>query len=270
MAGALWCVGGLAGVAIPAWRDAGGHAMPAARPGPVLRQARAQGVLRVGVRFYPRPAPPGHPAGPEADGLDAALARELGRRAGVPVALVAWPADPAGVDLVVAGADARAGLEAAVARPYARSPGRLTVARGVAMAGSAALHAQPVCVAHGSPLVDVLRRTLHAQPIELASSIHAAAAFMAGDCRALAEDEDVLARWRRQPEWRFYRELDPPLLPTAGARIHLPRRDPASASLLARWVADWQLAGGAEAARKARAAALALELAQVAEGSVCH
>ena len=60
-------------------------------PGPLLVQARERGVLRVGVREYPRPSPPGDPLPPEPDSYDAGLARHIAEQLGVTVQLVGLP-----------------------------------------------------------------------------------------------------------------------------------------------------------------------------------
>ncbi|HEY9208895.1 MAG TPA: hypothetical protein VIP31_07655, partial [Acidovorax sp.] len=79
-------------------------------PGPLLLQARERGVLRVGVREYPRPSPPGDPQPAEPDNYDAGLARHIAQQLGVAVQLVGLApeqvaaATAAGqVDLVLAG-----------------------------------------------------------------------------------------------------------------------------------------------------------------------
>ncbi|HNZ92209.1 MAG TPA: hypothetical protein PKM82_13485 [Acidovorax sp.] len=65
-------------------------------PGPLLLQARERGLLRVGVREYPRPSLPSDPLPPEPDSYDAGLARHIAGQLGVKVQLVGlaprkWP-----------------------------------------------------------------------------------------------------------------------------------------------------------------------------------
>ena len=84
-----------AGVLWPALPDLGGTEAA----GPVLQQARRQGVLHVALRSYARPSLPGDPLPPEPDVYDQALADWLGRQLGTSVQIA--PASDA--DLVLEG-----------------------------------------------------------------------------------------------------------------------------------------------------------------------
>ncbi|KAF1046938.1 substrate-binding periplasmic protein [Xylophilus sp.] len=260
----------------PAWRS-----LPV---GPVLAAARERGSLRVGVRAYPRPAPPGSPAPSEPDRFDADLARFIGLRLGLPVTLVNLEADARThayqppdtlLDIVIAGADAQAALPAGaqpVATPYVYSAGQLLVLRNEsALQRAADLHRRAVCAAQGSPYAGSLRGDLAAEPRIYPSAIHAISAFMAGECQALVEDPAVLARLRQQPEWRFYRALDGSVAASgAPAQVLLRRADPQSAELLDRVVRYWRSSGAWAEARQRRVGDLSFESTQLQDGLVCH
>jgi len=245
--------------------------------GPVLAGARRRGVLVVGVREYARPAPPGAPNPPGPDDFDAGLARFLGERLRVPVKLVGLDADGrahgAGApapDLVIAGARPGAAGEPRVASPYAGGSGRLIALRGSPYRRAGDLARRPVCVAQGSPYARELASRYHAAPVVYASAIRAVAAFMAGECQALAEDKLALARLAGLPEWRFYRVLDQDLDGDGGAQIGLRQPDPDSAAYLDRAVRYWVGGGGLARAREQRAGDLAYQAGELQSGLVCH
>lgn len=77
--------------------------------GPVLQQARRNGVLHVALRSYARPALPGEALPPEPDVYDQALADWLGRQLGTSVKFT--PASDA--DLVLEGVAPQDGPAAA-------------------------------------------------------------------------------------------------------------------------------------------------------------
>ncbi|WP_420992222.1 ABC transporter substrate-binding protein [Cupriavidus sp. 30B13] len=245
--------------------------------GPVLAAARQRGVLVVGVREYARPALPGAPNPPGPDGFDAGLAGFLGAHLQVPVKLVGLGADgrahdaPAPVpDLIIAGARPGAAGEPRVPSPYAGGTGRLVALRGSPYTRAADLAQRPVCVAQGSPYVQELASRYHAVPVVHVSAIRAIAAFMAGECQALAEDKLALARLAGLPEWRFYAVLDQDLDGDAGAQIGLRQPDPASAAYLDRAVRYWVGGGGLARAREQRAGDLAYQAGELQSGLVCH
>ena len=94
---------------------------------------------------------------------------------------------------------------------------------------------------------------------------------MSGDCQALADDERVLERLVRLPEWRFYRTLEQGVAPDNGqAQIALRSPDPVSAAYLDQAVRFWKTSGALARAREQRAGDIVFEVAQLQDGLVCH
>jgi polar amino acid transport system substrate-binding protein len=249
-------------------------------PGPLLLQARERGVLRVGVREYPRPSPPGDPQPPEPDNYDAGLARHIAQQLGVAVQLVGLApeqvaaATAAGqVDLVLAGsphghASAPAPLRGTV--PYVKGSGRIVVLRKSPLEHQAQLAGQSVCVAQGSPYAQPLRERLDARPVLFRSAVHAVSAFMAGECAALVDDEGLLQRLLAQTEWRFYRMFDDAVAPAPSAQVMLAQADPASARHLDALLDQWLVQGLQAQARLQRTSEIMLEVALLQDGAICH
>jgi len=247
--------------------------------GPVLEGATRRGALVVGVRSYARPAPPGTPTPPEPDRYDAALARHLAERLGLPLHLVHL--DPAAqdaalrdrrVDLVVAGARDRPADDglATSEGDYDGAPGMLLALRAGPLRGTGDLAGQPVCVVQGSGWLRTLAQRHGARPVAYPSSVHAASAFMAGECQALADHEDVLRRLLQSEEWRFYRPIVDGLRPDAQAAIRLAGGDPRSRAWLGAALRDWQASGAQERARSARVGNVQFEVGLLKDGLVCH
>lgn len=246
--------------------------------GPVLAHAIERGKLVVGVRRYPRPAPPEAPTPPEPDGFDATLARQLAASLGVPLELVGL--DPAAqeaalregrVDLLVAGVPAQA------TSGIAAAPGSYDIGRGLVVSlrrgkvqEPSALRGAPVCVGEGSGYAAAVSQRYGAQPRSYPSSVHAASAFMAGECAALAEDAEVLERLMRSEEWRFYKPLASGLRPPSDAAIRLPESDVVSRDYLAAALRQWRADGTLDKARGARAGNLQFEITLLKDGFVCH
>ena len=246
--------------------------------GPVLARAIERGKLIVGVRRYPRPAPPEAPTPPEPDGFDATLARQLAASLGVPLELVGL--DPAAqeaalregrVDLLVAGVPAQS------ASGIAAAPGSYDIGRGLVVAlrrgkvqEASALRGAPVCVGEGSGYAGAVWQRYRAQPRSYPSSVHAASAFMAGECVALAEDAEVLERLMQNEEWRFYKPLASDLRPPSDAAIRLPEGDAVSRDYLAAALRQWRADGTLAQARDARAGNLQFEITLLKDGFVCH
>ena len=256
---------------------------PTPASGPLLLQARERGVLRVGVREYPRPSLPSDPLPPEPDSYDASLARHIAGQLGVKVQLVGLaPAQVAAakaarqVDLVLAGSPDDPAFSDASERgrvPYVRGPGRIVALRKGPLARMARLNdlnGQAVCVAQGSPYAEPLRERLGARPVHYRSAVHAVSAFMAGECAALAEDEGLLQRLLAQTEWRFYRLLDEALAPAPSAQVQLAQADPASAKYLDALLQQWRARGLEAQARLQRTSAVMLEVALLQDGAICH
>ncbi|WP_087745531.1 MULTISPECIES: transporter substrate-binding domain-containing protein [unclassified Acidovorax] len=254
--------------------------LSAPAPGPLLLQARERGVLRVGVREYPRPSLPSDPLPPEPDSYDAGLASHIAQQLGVKVQLVGLApeqvatATAAGqVDLVLAGSPpGPAGTPTPMrgAVPYVKGPGRIVVMRKSPLESPAHLAGLNVCVAQGSPYAEPLRERLGARPVQYRSAVHAVSAFMAGECAALAEDEGLLQRLLAQTEWRFYRLLDDAIAPAPSAQVQLAQADPESARHLDAVLDQWRAQGLEAQARLQRTSEIMLEVALLQDGAICH
>lgn len=263
--------------------------------GPVLADAKHRGVLVVGVRAYPRPAPSGAPTPPEPDAFDVELANFIAGRLGVRLQVVGLAADRSGgalqppssspsspsspsssqVDLILAGtpgaAQAFAPLPATVPAAYTGGTGHLVVLRGSPYRHAADLAGKPVCMALGSPYARGLAARDGVAPRIYESGIHAVSAFMAGECQALAEDGLLLDRLLGLPEWRFYRPLDNALAADNDtAQIALRAADDTSSAWLGEAVRYWKIGGSLAQARVRRAADVGFEVGQLQNGFVCH
>lgn len=247
--------------------------------GPLLEHASRRGLLVVGVRSYPRPAPPGAPAPAEPDSYDVALARHLATRLGLrleAVGLAPSEQDDAlragRVDLVVAGVPERApGVGIAVADgSYDQAPGTLVALRAGKVRGTGDLTGAAVCLPQGSGYASTLAERYGARPKTFPSSVHAASAFMAGECQALADHADVLERLLRNEEWRFYRSIARGLAPEADSVIRVASGDEASRDWLAAAVRQWRSDGEQDRARSARVGNVQFEVGLLKDGLVCH
>lgn len=245
--------------------------------GPVLAAAARRGVLTVGVRSYPRPAPPGAPTPAEPDSYDLALAQHLAARLGLrleAVGLAPAQQDAAlrahRIDIVVAGA-AEASPGIAVAEgSYDASPGTLVALRSGRLRTVSDLAGATVCVAQGSAYAGPLSERHGALAKLYPSSVHAASAFMAGECEALADHGDVLERLLRNDEWRFYRAIAQGLSPGADAAIRIAAGDAASRDWLGAAMRDWRTGGAQDRARSARVGNVQFEVGLLKDGLVCH
>ena len=253
--------------------------LPSLPKGPVLARAIERGKLVVGVRRYPRPAPPEAPTPPEPDGFDATLARQVAQSLGVPLELVGLDAAAqeaalreGRIDLLVAGVPASSTAQDIVAAPGSYDTGRgLVVAlRRGKVQDEAALRGASVCVGEGSGYAGAVSQRYGAQPRSYPSSVHAASAFMAGECAALAEDGEVLARLMQNEEWRFYKPLASDLRLPSDAAIRLADGDAASRDYLATALRQWRSDGTLAKARDARAGNLQFEITLLKDGFVCH
>ncbi|MGJ7530022.1 substrate-binding periplasmic protein [Variovorax sp. GB1P17] len=246
--------------------------------GPVLAHAIERGRLIVGVRHYPRPAPPQAPTPPEPDAFDATFARQLAKSLGVPLELVGLDAADqeaalrnGRVDVLIAGVPAASMPDIAAAPgSYDAGRGLVVVLRRGAVQEASALRGAPVCVAEGSGYADAVSQRYGAQPRSYPSSVHAASAFMAGECTALAEDGEVLERLMQNEEWRFYKPLASDLRPPSDATIRLSDGDTASRDYIAAALRQWRADGTLAQARSARAGNLQFEITLLKDGLVCH
>lgn len=246
-------------------------------PGPVLVKARQQQVMRIGVRSYPRPTDSTEALIAEPDEMDSELASALGRYLGIKVQLKPLPAhDLSGflskdeVDAVIAGSLDIPGLErqqAALSEvPQGYENGALLSLRNTM---PSSLKDQSVCIANGSPWTrDLLARGARTQVY--ASSIRAASAFLAGDCRLLADERTVLASLLQTPDWRFYRMLPQTLAASSDASVYLSAPDPKSLRLLQAGLRDWQSRGGQTKAWDLHSNAFLVDSMKLSDGLVCH
>jgi polar amino acid transport system substrate-binding protein len=254
--------------------------------GPVLARAIARGELIVGVRRYPRPAPPGSPTPPEPDAFDATLARELAASLGVKAVLVGLAPDERDealrdgrVDLLVAGVPTQgqgartdeggAGIDAAPGS-YDTGRGQVVALRRGRVQDEEALRGASVCVGEGSGYAGAVALRYGAQPRNYPSAVHAASAFMAGECAALAEDAQVLERLMGNEEWRFYKPVAQDLRAPADAAVRLAAGDTASRDYIAAALRRWRADGTLAQARGARAGNLQFEITLLKDGLVCH
>ena len=232
--------------------------------GPVLESARARGVLRVGVRAYPRPSPPGHPLPPEPDTFDADLAAVLGERLGLRVELVGLSPDlretalhDGRVDLLAAGASTE-------------TPARAAVMRSGPVSRWEDLRGRIACVADGSPYAEALADRFGASPRTYPSAVHAAYGFMAGECAALVEDGAVVDRLLGQEAWRFYAALGGTLPARATPPLPLAATDAPSSRFIEATRRWWRASGGEAEARLRRTGGINFEVALLEDGNICH
>ncbi|MPS95394.1 hypothetical protein [Comamonas sp.] len=269
-----------AGVLWPALPGLGG--VEAA--GPVLQQARLNGVLHVALRSYARPSLPGHPLPPESDVYDRALADWLGRELGTRVSIT--PESDA--DLVLEGMSSLDGpsepdrqtggsympqtLQLLVLKQQASRWSRHAPGHWASWLPHVAQKNAPqptACVARGQASA----RTLQAQglhPLFAPSSIHAVSDFLAGRCHVLAESPEVIARLLQQDSWRFYAPLGSRFRISDQAHIRLSRADAQSARWLRNAVQRWQRSGLQQRAQDNRVSTIALEATLLEDGAICH
>lgn len=247
-------------------------------PGPLLESALARGKLLVGVREYVRPVLPGAPTVAEPDSRDAALAQALGDYLQLPVELVGLPSGlhetalaEGRIDLLIAGNALQPSPATDVALPASvrHSEGVLLVLRGMALADKAPLRGNTVCLAEGSPYHSIIAEqgaVARSHP----SSVHAIAAFMAGECTALAEEESLVAWLLQQSDWRFYRRLPIVLRPEDAGHVRLPVDEPQTRAWLAAALADWQLRGAQDSALAHWIGELSVDVLKLEQGLMCH
>jgi len=244
--------------------------------GPVLRDAQRNGELVVAVRAYARPAPPGVTAPMEPDHFDAEFAATLAQHLQLQLRLVNLPADglvphDAHVDLIVAGSQPVPAAWQPVPTAYTGGQGALVVLRKTPYRFAADLRARTVCVAQGSPYASGLAARDGAIPRQYPSAVRAIWGFLSGECQALADDAQALARLVQLPEWRFYRTLEDDIAPdNTAAQIALRTRDAVSAGYVDRAVRVWKTGGALARARTQRAGDIAFEVSQLQDGLVCH
>ncbi|KGG85797.1 hypothetical protein P245_21290 [Comamonas thiooxydans] len=252
--------------------------------GPVLQQARRNGVLHVALRSYARPALPGEALPPEPDAYDLALADWLGRQLGTSVKIT--PASDA--DLVLEGVaprDGRSPADRQTGGSYMPQSLQLLVLKQQASLWSrhapghwsswlphVAQKAAPkptACVATGQASASTLQAQ-GLQPLFASSSIHAVSDFLAGKCHVLAESPEVITRLLQQDNWRFYTRLGNRFRTTDQAHIRLAKADAQSTRWLQHAVQQWQRSGLQQRAQDNRVSMIALEASLLEDGAICH
>lgn len=264
----------LAGLAVAGREDAA-HPEQLS-PGPYFEQARARGRLIVGVRAYSRPALPGMPVVAEPDPFDAALAQALGDYLGLPVEILGLSPErreaalrEGRVDLLVAGA-AASGSGAAIPASRRQGEGALIVLRGLDIHDGEGLRGRSLCLAEGSPYRRPLAERHGARLREYPSAVHAIAAFMAGECLALAEARSLVDWLLQQPDWRFYRRLPLDLQAPASGHVRLAAAEPQAQAWLAAALGDWQRRGRLDEVLAQRTGELAFDVLKLDQGLICH
>lgn len=245
-------------------------------PGPHFEQARVRGRLIIGVRGYPRPALPGMPVVAEPDPFDAALAQALGDYLGLPVETLGLAPEQreaalreGRVDLLVAGA-AAAGSGAAIPPSKRQGEGALIVLRGLDIHDGEGLRGRSLCLAEGSPYRRPLAERHGARLREYPSAVHAIAAFMAGECLALAEARSLVDWLLQQPDWRFYRRLPVELRAPFSGHVRLADGEPQAQAWLAAAIGDWQRRGRLDEVLAQRTGELAFDVLKLDQGLICH
>ncbi|WP_338460219.1 transporter substrate-binding domain-containing protein [Azotobacter vinelandii DJ] len=247
-------------------------------PGPRLEQAQARGRLIVGVRAYPRPALPGAPVRAEPDPFDAALARALGDYLGLPVELLGLAPEQrelalreGRIDLLVAGAATPDGAgSTAIPASKRQGEGALIVLRGLDIHDGEGLRGRSLCLAEGSPYRRPLAERHGVRLREYPSAVHAIAAFMAGECQALAKARGLVDWLLQQPDWRFYRRLPLELRAPAAGHVRLAEGEPQAQAWLAAALGDWQRRGALDAVLAQRTGELAFDALKLEQGLICH
>ncbi|BBU32806.1 hypothetical protein BTHE68_65400 (plasmid) [Burkholderia sp. THE68] len=255
------------------WRKGFGDVQPFAA-------ASARGTLIVAVTSRPAPtlnvgrvdhfarAP---------DGFAAALADELGRRAGLPVTLVLAGSDDARdavrsgrADVAIAGLAFGADTSLAFApTAYTTGRGMALVLRNGAVRAWSDLAGRSICASRGNPFADDAARRAHANVQDYDRPLDALLAFQAGECAALVDDEYVIRKLLRQPDWAYYRRLPGTLAP-ARAVIATRGGDVASAAFIERAVNDWRRQRWLATVREDQATQLAFDMFNAQNDLYCH
>lgn len=264
-----------------------------AAPGPVLEQARQAGVLKIAMRSYPRPSPPGEPLPPEPDAYDQALAEWLALQLGARVQVA--PVQEA--DIVLQGVSSSPWPDADTQTRSGYADERLQLValkrqakrwQAYAPAGWQALlppqhlpgllpaifqkkprDAPTVCVGTGVASAASLE-AWGLQPQIAPSSVHAVSDFLAGKCHLLVDAPAVVERLLAQESWRFYTRLGGSFVPDGKARVQLRSPDARSARWLQQSLQQWQQSGGQQRALDSRVSTIALEVSLLEDGAICH
>jgi polar amino acid transport system substrate-binding protein len=211
------------------------------------------------------------------DGYAAALAEDIGRRAGLPVRLLLADGDAARAAVGTGDADmAIAGLSFAPDASVAFAPTAYTSGRGMALVLRHGvvqdwrdLTGHPICASRGSPFADHTARRFGASVQAFDRPLDALLAFQAGDCAALIDDEYVIRKLLKQPDWTYYRSL-PGFVPARPAFIASAGGDAVSADFIERVVQGWQRQRWLRTVREDEATRLAFEMFNAENDLYCH
>ena len=130
------------------------------------------------------------------------------------------------------------------------------------------LRNQPVCLAAASPYAPLMQG-FGAQPREYPSTAHALIGLKLGECRAVVDDQRLLAEMAKLPEWRRYSSLLR-ALPEAEQKLHISASDPALQARLDKLLAQWQEEGRLEELIRFWIDEVAFEAYVLADTLDCH
>ncbi|SAL54899.1 transporter substrate-binding domain-containing protein [Caballeronia humi] len=242
--------------------------------------ASARGTLIVAVP--PRPQPTltvGHVDRTlrSPDPFSAALANDLGRRAGLPVTFVL--AEPRAAQEAVRSGKADvaiAGLPFAPEASLAFAPTSYSTGRGLALVlrhGNVKdwddLRGRAICASAGSPFAAQAARRHHATLQSFERPLDALLAFQAGECAALVDDELVVRALLKQSGWAYYRAL-PGTIAASPAFIASAGGDVPTAASIDDAVRDWRRERWLSAVRQDLASRLAFDMFNAENDLYCH
>jgi polar amino acid transport system substrate-binding protein len=211
------------------------------------------------------------------DGFSAALAEELGKRAGLPVRLLL-------ADGKDASAAVRSGLaDVAVSQlsfspdaSVALAPTAYTSGRGLALVlrhGKVQswrdLANRTICTAQGSSYASQAAERGQARLQRFDRPLDALLAFQAGECDALVDDEYVIRKLLKQPDWSYYRAL-PGAVAAAPSYIATRQGDLATALFVEKTIEGWRRQRWLANVREGQAVALSFEMFNAENDLYCH
>lgn len=170
----------------------------------------------------------------ETDSFEPALLDALGEALGQAVASTQQP------DSAVL----RLGPADAGSLYYPSVPAALTASEGGA-ADWQHLRDQPVCLVAASPHAPLVAQRFGARPREYPSTAHALIGLKLGECRAVVEDQRLLAEMAKLPEWRRYDRLLP-ALEEGGQQLRISTADAALQARIDGLLAQWREEGKLE------------------------
>jgi len=193
----------------------------------------------------------------EAASFEPALLEALAEALGQPVAITQQTDS----------ADLRLGPTEAGALYYQAIPAALTANEGGASAWQH-LRNQPVCLAAASPYAPLLQR-FGAQAREYPSTAHALIGLKLGECRAVVDDQRLLAEMSKLPEWRRYNSLLT-ALPEGEQKLRISTPDAALQERIDEVLVLWQEEGRLEELIRFWIDEVAFEAYVLADTLDCH